>query len=617
MSDIYVSTIFETGVAVIRDELSRLRDVAGVYRMLGADGSVLYVGKAKSLKKRVVNYTRVQQLPRRLQRMVAETRRMEFIVTQTEVEALLLEASLIKNLKPQYNILLRDDKTYPYILMTGDHDYPQIMKFRGRPDRKGDYFGPFASGQAVSETLVLLQRVFMLRNCTDNVFSNRSRPCLQYHIKRCTAPCVGLISNAAYQEQVSDARDFLSGKSRQVQDKLQHHMLEASKAQNYEQAGAIRDRIRVLTQMQAKQRLNGMVLGDSDIVALARREGRVCIQIFFFRGGQSFGNRSFYPVHAEDSAEDDIMVQFLAQFYQGKPVPAEILVNVIPADLDILEEGLSLSANRKVSVTRPQRGPKKEFLDFVTRNADEALQRHILERQADSLFLEEVAQLFDMDKTPDRIEIYDNSHISGTNMIGAMVVAGPEGLMKKAYRKFNIKSAQSADDYGMMREVMTRRFANVELGVGENWPNLLLIDGGLGQLNAVHEVLDEMGVSNYLTIVGIAKGEDRNAGREKFFMRGKEMFQLPLGNPVLHYLQRLRDEAHRFAIGTHRSKRAMATGKSLLDEVPHIGPKRKKALLHHFGSVKAIQDAIADDLAKVDGISRDLAKKIYEYFHSG
>ncbi|MEK7802257.1 MAG: helix-hairpin-helix domain-containing protein, partial [Pseudomonadota bacterium] len=302
---------------------------------------------------------------------------------------------------------------------------------------------------------------------------------------------------------------------------------------------------------------------------------------------------------------------------QGKPVPAEILVNVIPADLDILEEGLSLSANRKVSVTLPQRGPKKEFLDFVTRNADEALQRHILERQADSLFLEEVAQLFDMDKTPDRIEIYDNSHISGTNMIGAMVVAGPEGLMKKAYRKFNIKSAQSADDYGMMREVMTRRFANVELGVGENWPNLLLIDGGLGQLNAVHEVLDEMGVSNYLTIVGIAKGEDRNAGREKFFMRGKEMFQLPLGNPVLHYLQRLRDEAHRFAIGTHRSKRAMATGKSLLDDVPNIGPKRKKALLHHFGSVKAIQDAIADDLAKVDGISRDLAKKIYEYFHSG
>lgn len=617
MSDVYLSTIFETGVAVIRDELSRLRDVAGVYRMLGADGSVLYVGKAKSLKKRVVNYTRVQQLPRRLQRMVAETRRMEFIVTQTEVEALLLEASLIKNLKPQYNILLKDDKTYPYILMTGDHAYPQIMKFRGKPDRIGDYFGPFASGQAVSETLVLLQRVFMLRNCTDNVFANRSRPCLQYHIKRCTAPCVGLAPTASYQEQVSDARDFLSGKSRQVQDKLQQHMLEASTAQNYEQAGAIRDRIRVLTQMQAKQRLNGMVLGDSDVVALARREGRICIQIFFFRGGQSFGNRSFYPTHAEDSTEDDIMAQFLAQFYQGKPVPAEILVNVLPADLDILEEGLSLSASRKVSMILPQRGPKKEFLDFVTRNADEALQRHILERQADSLFLAEVAQLFDMDKAPDRIEIYDNSHISGTHMIGAMVVAGPEGLMKKAYRKFNIKSAQAADDYGMMREVMTRRFANVALGAGENWPNLLLIDGGLGQLNAVHEVLDEMGVSDHLTIVGIAKGEDRNAGREKFFLRGKEMFQLPVGNPVLHYLQRLRDEAHRFAIGTHRTKRAMATGKSLLDEVPHIGPKRKKALLHHFGSVKAIQDAIADDLAKVDGISRDLAKKIYEYFHSG
>ncbi len=608
--------LFEIGVRTIREEVARLNDSAGVYRMLGESGDVLYVGKAKSLKKRVISYTRVDMLPHRLQRMVSETRKMEFIHTQTEVEALLLESNLIKSLKPKYNVLLKDDKSYPYILMTAEHDFPQIQKFRGKPDKKGQYFGPFASGQAVNETLVLLQRVFMLRNCTDSYFAARTRPCLQYHIKRCTAPCVGHVSQEKYAGQVADARAFLAGKSRDIQDRLQEQMLAASAAQDYELAATFRDRIRVLTQMQAKQRINGMALGDADLVALIMREGYVCVQVFFFRGGQSFGNRSMFPVHTEQMTVEEVMALTLAQFYEGKPVPPEIIVSDRPDDAELLENSLSQAAGHKVTITCPSRGIKKEFIDFALKNADESLQRHILTRKSDAAFLETVATMFGMDKSPERIEIYDNSHVSGTNMIGAMVVAGPEGLMKNAYRKFNIRDAAAADDYGMMREVMARRFANAKPD-DENWPDLLLIDGGLGQLGAVHEVLDEMGASEHLTIVGIAKGEDRNAGREKFFIRGNEMFQLPLHDPVLHYLQRLRDEAHRFAIGTHRTRRAMQTGVSVLDDLPGVGPKRKKALLHHFGSAKAVQDARTEDLAKVEGVSKDLAKKIYDYFHSG
>ncbi len=608
--------LFEIGVCTIRDEVGRLTDSAGVYRMLGESGDVLYVGKAKSLKKRVISYTRVEMLPHRLQRMVAETRKMEFIHTQTEVEALLLESNLIKSLKPKYNVLLKDDKSYPYILMTAEHDFPQIQKFRGKPDKKGQYFGPFASGQAVNETLVLLQRVFMLRNCTDSYFAARTRPCLQYHIKRCTAPCVGHATKEQYAAQVADARAFLAGKSRDIQDKLQVQMLAASAAQDYELAVTFRDRIRVLTHMQAKQRMNGMALGDADLVAIVMREGYVCVQVFFFRGGQSFGNRSMFPVHAEQMSEGEMMALTLAQFYEGKPIPPEVIVSVMPDDAELIENSLSQAVGHKVTVTCPARGIKKEFIDFALKNADESLQRHILTRKSDAAFLETVATMFEMAKPPQRIEIYDNSHVSGTNMIGAMVVAGPEGLMKNAYRKFNIRDAAAADDYGMMREVMARRFAKVTPD-DENWPDLLLIDGGLGQLNAVREVLDEMGVSEHLTIVGIAKGEDRNAGREKFFMQGRDMFQLPLHDPVLHYLQRLRDEAHRFAIGTHRTRRAMQTGVSALDELPGVGPKRKKALLHHFGSAKTVQDATIDDLTKVEGISKDLAKKIYDYFHSG
>ena len=616
MTENPLETIFSVGIAVIRDEVSRLKDVPGVYRMLSEKGEVLYVGKAKSLKKRVINYTRIEKLPHRIQRMVAETRKMEFIHTQTEVEALLLEANLIKSLRPAYNVLLKDDKSYPYILMTEDHPYPLITKFRGKPDRKGTYFGPFASGYAVNETLMLLQRVFMLRNCSDSYFAARTRPCLQYHIKRCTAPCVNKVTHDDYMQQANSARDFLSGKSRQVQDKLQHDMLAASAAQDYELAASLRDRIRVLTQIQSKQRINGMALGDADVVAMVTRAGKVCIQVFFFRGGQSFGNRSLFPVHTESETESEIMASFLAQFYEGKPVPPEIIVSLEPSEISLLQEGLSSATGRKVVITVPSRGQKREFVDFAIQNAEEALQRNLLQRQTDGKYLEQVAELFMMDVPPKRIEVYDNSHVSGTNMIGAFIVAGPEGFEKNSYRKFNIKSAAMADDYGMMREVMARRFGKVTSD-DENWPDIVLVDGGLGQLNAVYEVFDELGISNQLTVVGIAKGEDRNAGREKFFMRGRDMFQLPINDPVLHYLQRLRDEAHRFAIGTHRTRRAMATGVSQLDELPGVGPKRKKALLLHFGSAKAVADATVEDLAKVEGISWDLAEKIYGYFHSG
>lgn len=613
-------TQLERGAQLIRCEVEKLKDVSGVYRMLGHAGDVLYVGKARSLKKRVLNYTQTNRLPLRLQRMVAETHQMEFIQTRSEAEALLLESNLIKTLKPVYNILLKDDKSYPYILLTKGHDYPQILKFRGKPDNKGIYFGPFASTQAVNETLDLLQRVFLLRNCSDSYFQGRKRPCLQYHIKRCTAPCVGMVSESQYAEQVADARSFLSGKSREVQERLQGQMLEASIQMDYERAAFLRDRIKILTQMQSKQRINGMALGDADLVAVEQREGKTCVQIFFFRGGQSYGNRTFFPVHAETVDLPEIMANFLAQFYEGRPVPPEIIVNVMPEDAELLEEALSKTVPYKLHIQKPHRGIKHEILDIVIKNVGAALSRHIIERQTDGALLEKVAELFGMDSPPQRIEVYDNSHASGTNMVGGMIVAGPEGFDKKSYRKFNIKMAKAADDYGMMREVMERRFSRIlkEEGEGGNpiWPDLLLIDGGLGQLGAVMEVLMDMGISDRLTVVGIAKGEDRNAGREKFFLPNRDMFQLPLHDPTLHYLQRLRDEAHRFAIGSHRIRRSKAATASMLDDVPGVGPKRKKALVLHFGSAKAVQDATIEDLMKVEGISQESAKNIYEYFHS-
>lgn len=615
MTDIKIPPRLQQGIDLIRDEVSRLNDSSGVYRMLNDKGVVLYVGKAKSLKKRVANYTQVTRLPHRLQRMVSETRKMEFILTRTEVEALLLEANLIKTLDPLYNVLLKDDKSYPYIHLSDTLGFPKVLRFRGKPDKDGDYFGPFASGYAVYETLEIIQRVFQLRNCKDTDFTTRKTPCLQYHIKRCTAPCVGRVTEEQYAQQVSDTKDFLTGKSREVQEKIQIKMVEASESKAYEQAAFYRDRIKILTSIQSRQGIDGFAIGDADMVAMATDKRQVCIQIFFFRNGQSYGNRAFFPVHTDDISDDDIMANFIAQFYTGKHIPPEILVNLLPRENNLLEEALAQLADRKVSLIVPQRGKRKDIMDMVVGNAREALQRHLLQKQNDDLALEKIAEIFEMDRPPERIEIYDNSHTGGTNMVGGMVVAGRDGFIKKAYRKFNIREASAADDYGMMREVMRRRFGKIEHE--DNFPDLLLIDGGQGQLTVVKQELDALGLFDKLTVVGISKGEDRNAGREKFHMAGRDIFQLPLNDPTLQYLQRLRDEAHRFAIGSHRIIRNKSIEISVLDDISGIGPSRKKALIHHFGSAKAVQDATIEDISKVRGISREMAKKIYGFFHSG
>lgn len=615
MSDIKIPPRLQQGIDLIKGEVSRLTDSAGVYRMLNDRDDVLYVGKAKSLRKRVVSYTQPNRLPLRLQRMVSETARMEFILTRTEVEALLLEANLIKTLNPLYNVLLKDDKSYPYIHLSDTLGFPKVLRFRGKPDGEGNYFGPFASGYAVSETLEIIQRVFQLRNCKDTDFTTRKTPCLQYHIKRCTAPCVGKITAQDYAQQVKDSKDFLTGKSRDVQDRLQAKMVAASEAQAYEQAAFYRDRIKILTSIQSRQGIDGFAVGDADMVAMTLDGGQVCLQVFFFRNGQSYGNRSFFPTHTDDVQHSEMMASFLVQFYSDKHVPPEILVNVVPHENNLLEEALENLSGHKVSIFAPQRGKRKDIMDMVVRNAWEALQRHILQKQNDHLALDKVAEIFGMTSPPERIEIYDNSHTGGTNMVGVVVVAGPDGFIKKAYRKFNIREAAASDDYGMMREVMRRRFGKIE--TDENFPDLLLIDGGQGQLTVVKEELKALGIFDRLTVVGISKGEDRNAGREKFHMEGREVFQLPLHDPTLQYLQRLRDEAHRFAIGSHRIKRNKDLEISMLDDISGIGASRKKALLLHFGSAKSVQDATIDDLSKVKGISRELAQKIYGFFHSG
>lgn len=611
----------ERGCNLIREQAKMLPDSPGVYRMLNEKGEVLYVGKAKSLKKRVLSYATPSRTVQRIQRMIAQTMGMEFIHTHTEVEALLLEANLIKKFRPRYNILLKDDKSYPYILLTSAHDFPHVAKHRGAKTEKGDYFGPFASNWAVNRSIHTLQRIFMLRNCTDSYFEARKRPCLQYHIKRCTAPCVGLVSKEQYAEQVIEAKAFLFGESTAIQTRLATAMQAASDALNFELAAKYRDRIKALTAVQAHQDVNVQIEGDVDVVGLSQSEGQTCVQIFFFRGGQNYGNRSFFPVHTEGEDAAEIMSSFLMQFYEDKEAPAEILISHEVGQLKLMEQALSSREiqSRRVYISTPSRGMRVRLIEFVLRNAEDALQRHITERKGDAVLLEEVAKLFGLDEPPRRIEVYDNSHISGTNMVGAMIVAGPEGFRKNAYRKFNIRDAAKGDDYGMMREVMTRRFGRAaDEGVdreGEEWPDLVLIDGGLGQLSTVGKALEEVGVASDVVFVGIAKGEDRNAGREKFFLPGKEPFQLPIDDPVLQYLQRLRDEAHRFAIGAHRTRRTMQIGQSLLDEVPGIGAKRKKALLLHFGSAKAVQDAGLSDLERVEGISKDIARKIYSHFH--
>ena len=609
------------GVAVIERTLETMPTQPGVYRMLSAKGDVLYVGKAKNLKKRVAAYTKPERQSLRIQRMIAETASMELVTTHTEVEALLLESNLIKRLAPRYNILLRDDKTFPYILVTGDHPWPQVIKHRGARNRKGDYFGPFASAGSVNQVLTTLQRAFLLRTCSDAVFASRTRPCLLYQIKRCCAPCVERIDAAAYQALVEEARAFLTGHSQSIQKALAERMEAASAAMEYEQAALYRDRIRAMAHVQMHQDINPLTLGDADVVALYQAGGRSCVQVFFFRAGFNCGTRSYFPSHAPEAEGAEVMAAFLGQFYADKEPPASIVLSAEPLELEIIAQALGEKAGRKVTLAVPQRGDRRRVLDGAMDNAREALGRRMAETSAQGQLLEGVAQLFGLDGPPARIEVYDNSHIQGSHAVGAMIVAGPEGLMKSAYRKFTIRSAEgkTGDDFAMMREVLTRRFGRVMTEDPDRdkgmWPDLVLIDGGQGQLSATLEVLADLGLDD-VTVVGIAKGPDRDAGRERFFMPGREPFSLPLRDPVLYFLQRLRDEAHRFAIGTHRAKRSKAIGQSLLDEVPGIGANRKRALLHHFGSAREVSNAGLLDLEAVPGISKAMAKKLYDHFHS-
>jgi excinuclease ABC subunit C len=609
------------GLETIRDYVKRLPQTPGVYRMLSADGSALYVGKARNLKRRVTNYTQVAKLPIRLQRMVAETVTMEFVTTHTEVEALLLESNLIKRLAPRYNVLLRDDKTFPHIMITKDHDYPQLTKHRGARGRAADYFGPFASAGAVNRTITALQRGFMLRNCSDSVFSSRTRPCLQYQIKRCTAPCVGRATPAEYQAQVNQARAFLAGKSRDIQNELVAEMLAASECMDFETAARLRDRIRALTAVQAHQDINAEgVLDDADVIAAHNAGGGTCVQVFFFRAGRNNGNRAYFPSHDKQAEPAEVLAAFVAQFYDDKIPPPLVLLSAEPAEAELLGEALTLRAGRKVEMAVPQRGEKRRIVEHAETNAKEAWGRRQAESSSQAKLLAGVAAAFGLDAPPQRIEVYDNSHVQGAFAVGGMIVAGPEGFIKNAYRKFNIKTEGAAgDDYAMMREVFTRRFERAQREdperSGGGWPDLVLIDGGKGQLNVVLEVLAELGIDD-VNLVAIAKGPDRDAGRERFFMPDQEPFQMEHRDPVLYYLQRLRDEAHRFAIGTHRAKRVKAVGASPLDEIPGVGPGRKKALLLHFGSAREVARAGLADLEGVAGISKAVAKKIYDHFNA-
>lgn len=602
---------------MIRDFVKTLPDSPGVYRMIDAGGDVLYVGKARSLKKRVVNYTRTDALPLRLRRMVALTHSMEFVRTHTEAEALLLESNLIKKFKPRFNILMRDDKSFPCILITDDHPAPRITRHRGAQKIKGHYFGPFASALDVRRTIVALQRAFLIRTCSDNVFSNRTRPCLEYHIKRCTAPCVNFVKPQDYQAQIADALRFLSGKSQDVQRDLAQVMQAASESLDFETAARLRDRIKALTAIQSHQTVNIPDLGDADVFGMATENGRTCLQVFFFRAGQNFGNRAYFPRHAPDDSPESVISAFLAQFYENKPVPPLILTSHVPAEQDLLEDALSDRAARKVRISCPERGLRHDLMIQILGNARDSLHRESLERMKDAAMGESLAALFHLPAPPMRIEIYDNSHLGGTGMVGAMVVAGPEGFQKNAFRKFNIRQAQKSDDYGMMREVISRRFSKEKQsdGARSSWPDLLLIDGGAGQLSAVMEAFESLGIDSPPPVVAISKGPNRNAGRETFFQPGHAPFQLPVGDSLLHYLQRLRDEAHRFAIGAQRTRRKSSARESSLDSVPGIGLTRKKALLRHFGSAQAVAQAGLDDLEKADGISRSLAWKLYVHFH--
>jgi excinuclease ABC subunit C len=607
----------EAGVAAIEAALETMPGNPGVYRMLDGKGEALYVGKARNLKKRVMSYTQVSRLSERLRRMVADTATMEIVTTHTEAEALLLEANLIKRLKPRYNILLRDDKSYPWLMLTEDHAFAQIAKHRGAQVRKGSYWGPFASAWSVNQTVQALQRVFLLRTCADTVFANRSRPCLLFQIKRCSAPCVGRVSAEEYGALVSQAKAFLSGKSGAVQKELAGEMEAASAGLEFERAAAIRDRIRGLSYIQGNDVINPASLTDADVIALHQEAGQTCIQVFFIRGGRNNGNRSFFPVHAKGEEAGPVLSAFVAQFYDDKPPPKLILLSHAPEEQDLLEEALSLKAGGRISLSVPQRGEKRDVVTHAQTNAREALERRLAESAGQGKLLAATGELFGLADAPARIEVYDNSHIMGTSAYGVMIVAGAEGFEKASYRKFAIKSTITpGDDFGMMREVLHRRFSRLLAEEGAAWPDLVLIDGGAGQLSAAVGVMAELGLAE-IPLVAIAKGPDRDAGREWFFAPGREAFQLPPRDPVLYFLQRLRDEAHRFAITTHRAGRSKKITTSELDEVPGIGAARKKALLNHFGSARGVKNAGLRDLEAVGGINRATARAVYAFFHPG
>ncbi len=612
----------DTGIAAIRNVLKTLPHKPGVYRMHDARGDVLYVGKARALKNRVANYVQIDRMANRLRRMVALTRSMTIVTTNSEAEALLLEAQLIKRYRPAYNVLLRDDKSFPFILLRADHKFPRIQKHRGARRHKGQYYGPFASAGSVNQTLNALEKLFLLRSCSDSFFNNRDRPCLLYQIKRCSAPCVGRIEDSAYESLVADAKSFLDGKSSAVQAKLAKEMESAAEALDFERAAMVRDRLKALTFIQGSQAINAQGVGDADIFALAHRNGVMGIQAFFIRGGQNWGHRSFFPAHVAEMSEDEVFTSFLAQFYEDVPPAKCIFLDRELTEADLLAQALSERAERKIEISVPQRGDRVRLVKQATRNAEEALDRKLAESTTQGKLLQEVADLFEMPEPPRRIEVYDNSHIQGTNALGAMIVAGPEGFIKGQYRKFNIKNPDTApgDDFAMMREVMARRFGRLmaeeaEQERDENWPDLVLIDGGKGQMSSVMQVVRELGVED-VAFIGVSKGPDRHAGRETFHFPDGREFTLPVNAPVMFYLQRLRDEAHRFAIGAHRAKRSKAITVSPLDEVPGIGPSRKKALLMHFGTARAVRNASLEDLQKAPGVSAAVAQTVYDYFHA-
>ena len=614
---------FARGLSYLKQQIKTLPHRPGVYRMFSSDGESLYVGKARHLARRVTSYTQPNRLSARLMQMVAETTHLEITETRTEVEALLLESNLIKQHKPRYNILLKDDKSFPHIMLSSDHPYPQLNKHRGARKRKGHYFGPFASASAVNRTVTTLSRAFLLRTCTDSYFSARSRPCLQYQIKRCTAPCVGYVTEAEYAQQVKSAIQFLSGQSDDVQRDYAALMTASADQLDFETAALWRNRIRALTAIQANQDINMQGIADADIIALARMAGQSCIQVFFVRAGTNYGNTAFFPKHDSTSSDADVLAAFLGQFYAEREAPPLLLVNHLPDEHELIAQALSHHNPRKISISTPSRGSRRQLMEMAHRNATEALNRKLAESASQNRLLTALAEAFDMDAAPQRIEIYDNSHIQGAHAVGGMVVADQQGFVKSAYRRFNMKSdgeyaVTQGDDFAMMRQMIYRRF---ERALREdpdrqssNWPDLLLIDGGKGQLSATTEVMRELGVDD-ITVVGISKGPDRNAGREQFHIEGREIFTLPHDSAAMHFLQRLRDEAHRYAIGSHRARRTKTTLTNPLDSVPGIGAKRKKALLAHFGSARAVSRADKRDLAAVDGISEAMASHIYNWFH--